>query len=381
MEFMTERSKKMYVTATNVRSAEQAAQVLRDTGSFRTLGDTLRFYSDRDNPKNFLVDGLLNNNPTASRDSIDKKVRNWLNGRTQTLSKDDAFALAQIMDLNVSQTDTFLKLVTGEGIHWRNPEDIIWSYAIRQKLSFDSTARLLVSYYERVAQSVYGVTLDDSYTYDVRSSMQNVMSDSEEKFLNRLVQEYKAGKLGISHNTAYRLFMKYMNLLTLAGQDEADQNNTEGKMTSRDILESYMYRQLVPVAKRGEPKDKSAFSAVQRSIRANWPDEVTISKMKSREQEVSRKVLILLFLATDGSESEFEELDEDEDLLTKDEIFLNVYNRLNAMLLSCGFQRLDPRSPFDWVVLYCIYVDDLWDVDVRLKGILEELFQDGAGKV
>jgi len=146
-------------------------------------------------------------------------------------------------------------------------------------------------------------------------------------------------------------------------------------MTSRDILESYMYRQLVPVAKRGEPRDKSAFSAVQRSIRANWPDEVTISKMKSRELEVTRKVLILLFLATDGSESEFEELDEDEDILTRDEIFMNVYTRLNRMLQSCGFQRLDPRSPFDWVVLYCIYVDDLWDVDSRLKDMLQLLFQ------
>ena len=48
MEIMTERSKKMYVTATNVRSVEQAAQVLRETGTFRTLGDTLRDYSRRD---------------------------------------------------------------------------------------------------------------------------------------------------------------------------------------------------------------------------------------------------------------------------------------------------------------------------------------------
>ena len=380
MEIMTERSKKMYVTATNVRSVEQAAQVLRETGTFRTLGDTLRDYSRRDNPKTFLVDGLMRVHPSASRDSMDKKVRNWLNGRTQSLSKEDAFTLAQIMGLNVTQADTFLKLTTGEGIHWRNPEDIIWGYAIRRRLSYDNTAKLLVRYYERIAQSIYGADTGDSYTMDVRSSMQNAMADSEERFLNQLVQEYKDGHLGIAHNTAYRLFMQYMNLLSLAGQEDLDEESPEGKMTSRDILESYMYRQLAPVAKRGEPKDKSAFSAVQRSIRANWPDEVTISKMKSRELEVTRKVLILLFLATDGSESEFEELDEDEDILTRDEIFMNVYTRLNRMLQSCGFQRLDPRSPFDWVVLYCIYVDDLWDVDSRLKDMLQLLFQGETGQ-
>lgn len=380
MEIMTELSREMYQTATKVRTVDQAIQVLHQTGNFRTLGDILRSYSGSANPKNLLVDGLMANSPSASRDSVDKKVRNWLGGRTQSLSKEDAFALAQIMHLDIRRTDTFLKLVTGEGIHWRDPEDIIWSYAIRSNLSYSKTTNLLVRYFERVAQVIYGAPAFDSYTVDVRSDLQSMLSASEETFLENLVQEYKMGRLGVSHNTAYRLFMQYMQLLSLADQDDLEDGEPEGKMSSRDILESYMYRQLVPVAKRGEPKDKSAFSAVQRSIRANWPDEVTISKMKSRELDVTRKVLILLFLATDGSESEFEELDEDEDILTRDEIFQNVYSRLNRMLLSCGFQQLDPRSPFDWMVLYCICVDDLWDVDQRLKDLLQAMFQDGTVK-
>lgn len=380
MEIMTELSQEMYNTATKVVSVEQAMRVLQQTGNFRTLGDILRSYSGCDNPKKLLVDGLMANTPSANRDSIDKKVRNWLGGRTQTLSKEDAFSLAQIMSLDIRRTDTFLKLVTGEGIHWRDPEDIIWSYCIRSGLSYQRTTELLVRYFERVAQVVYGAPAFDSYTVDVRSDLQSALSDSEEAFLNSLVREYQHGRLGVSHNTAYRLFMHYMQLLALAGQDEFDEDPVETKMSSRDILESYMYRQLVPVAKRGEPKDKSAFSMVQRSIRANWPDEVTISKMKNRELDVTRKVLILLFLATDGSESEFEELDEDEDILTRDEIFQNVYSRLNRMLLSCGFQQLDPRSPFDWMVLYCICVDDLWDVDQRFKDLLQAMFQEGTDK-
>ena len=66
-----------------------------------------------------------------------------------------------------------------------------------------------------------------------------------------------------------------------------------------------------------------------------------------------------------------------EDILTRDEIFENIYMRLNQMLSSCGFQTLDPRSPFDWMVLYSICADEFWDVDQRLRDILLAMFPDG----
>lgn len=376
METMTELTRNMFDSATKMNSVAEAAAVLRQYGQFRTLGDILRSYSGCENPKVRLVEGLMAQEPSASRDSLDKKVRNWLSGRTRSVSKRDAFALCRILELSLEQSDTFLKLVTGEGIHWRNPEDIVWGYAIANGLDYGNTCALL----ERVSvikpQKAATDLMPGSFTGEVREKLQPLLYRSEEELMAFLEQEHNT--LGAFHNTAYRLFMQYMELLETGGID--DGMEASPAMSSREILESYMYRQLVPIARRQESRDKSVFSDVQRSIRMNWPDEASISKMKSRELDIPRKVLILLFLATDGSETEYEEEDEDEDILTRDEIFQNIYTRLNRMLHACGFQKLDPRTPFDWMVLYCICVEDLWDVDQRLKDMLQEIFPDGNEK-
>lgn len=374
MENMTELTKKMYNAAMEIQSVAQAAEVLRERGQFRSLGDILRSYAGCENPKALLVDGLMANTPSASRDSVDKKVRNWLSGRTRTVSKQDAFVLSQVLGLDLAKADEFLKLVTGEGIHWRDPEEIIWGYAIANGLSYEKTCALLdrVKTGGRKPKNAPRPT-PGSYTAEVREKLQPLLYGPEEALLAYLDQN--SGALGAFHNTAYRLFMQYMELLESGGVE--DFLDGDGKMSAQEILENYMYRRLVPVARREDAKDKNAFSAVQRSIRMNWPDETTISKMKSRELDVSRKVLILLFLATDGSESEYEELDEDEDILTQDEVFQNVYTRLNQMLHACGFQLLDTRGSFDWMILYCICAGDLWDMDQRLREILETLFPEG----
>ncbi len=413
MENMTELTRKMFDSATSIRSVEQAAQILLETGCFRTLGDMLRSYSGSDDPKKMLVNGWMELHPSENKDSVDKKVRNWLSGRTSSVSKQDAFQLSLLMGLTLEKTDAFLKQACGEGIHWRAPEDIIWGYGILHQKSYAQICAML-DRYNAVPKPVMKEEAPDAYTADVKAKLEPVLSQSEDALLDWLSQEQAA--LGTYHNTAYRLFAQYMDLLERAGQTEeqlerereksrktvydvdafadllkqAGRSDAEisailsrkhtgfdDRITSRDILETYLYRNLVPVSKRNTQKGKSAFSGIQNSLRANWPDETTVSKMRSRQQAVTRKVLILLFLATNGSNTEFEEDDEDEVLETRDEIFQDIYTRLNLLLQSCGFSMLDPRTPFDWMVLYCICVDDLWDVDQRLTDMLTAMFPGG----
>ena len=90
---------------------------------------------------------------------------------------------------------------------------------------------------------------------------------------------------------------------------------------------------------------------------------------------MSRKTLILLFLATDGTDSDFDEFDEPE---SADDAFLSLYTRLDAMLNACGFPQLDPRNPFDWVILFCIASGDLWESDARLQEFLEKMYPSDA---
>ena len=86
--------------------------------------------------------------------------------------------------------------------------------------------------------------------------------------------------------------------------------------------------------------------------------------------DVTRKVLILLFLVTDG---DYQEEDEESEW-SAEEVFEDVIARLDDMLFFCGYSALDPRNPFDWLVIYCIYVEDLLDIDPKMQAVLNEVY-------
>ena len=114
-------------------------------------------------------------------------------------------------------------------------------------------------------------------------------------------------------------------------------------------------------------------SALQRDIQQNWPDEFALSRMLHRKTDITRKALILLFLATDGASAASEGYDEDfwED---EDEDFESRYTRLNAMLCDCGFSPLDSRSPFDWMVIYCMCIEESMFIDTEIENFLNAIF-------
>jgi len=126
--------------------------------------------------------------------------------------------------------------------------------------------------------------------------------------------------------------------------------------------------------KEKDPKNALVLSAMQKNIRAYWPDESTLSKMKNRLTDVSRKVLILLFVAVDGYEDT--EYDDFEEEMSNEEQFEDMYQRLNNMLNSCGFAPLDSRIPFDWMILFCICSGKKDFIDARIERFLKEVFID-----
>ena len=427
MDDMTSLSREMFEYALHVDSIQGAAQVLLSHPHVRTMDDILAEFANTANVKKQLVDGLCQWFPESSREALDRKVRNWLNGKNQSIAKEDAFAVSRIFSLSLERANEFLKMAAGEGIHWRNPEDLVWAYSIVQNLGTEQTRLLLDQAAELCQQPAECVPIANAYTADVFEKLQPVLYLSQEELLSFL--QTQKDSLGALHNTAYQLFCQFMDILSKGYADgdvaalfqemtakekkrketeKADReatarmepegwksaqplNRTSEKekrlqetdgdtelyrpeaMSTSEILETYLYRSLVPVKERGKGSAEASFSAIQRSIRQNWPDEATLSKMRSRKKDVSRKALILLFLATDGSGSEFT-LDEEEEPFTQEEQFLDLYTRMNLLLTSCGFQKLDPRNPFDWMILYCISTGDLWESDQRLPAMLRATF-------
>ena len=130
----------------------------------------------------------------------------------------------------------------------------------------------------------------------------------------------------------------------------------------RDVVR--MYLRMPGQAARG--------GVVASILNRHWPDEVLISRILTRQVDVPRKVLTLLFLVTDGGDDDASDSDDPA------ELFADRYRRLNLLLDECGFCQLDPRNCFDWLALYCMYCDEDTEVSERMRQVLvDNMSRDG----
>lgn len=379
MTIMTELSKYAYEEAVfEDKSIKEAVDFLEKQLKMRTLKENLAKFYKEEQLRSVLVDGLKQNHPDTSLESIKRRVRGWLNNPLGSVKKQDAIEICFILKLSVEEADALIAYISGETLHWRNPDEIVFIFALKQKKDYLYAVKL-----NKEMQKIFANVKEDknpsedSFTSVIQKEILALNTEEELKeYLGKAVI-----RLGRCHNNAYHLFMEMMDKLEHPGfYETTEYSETLGneRLTIREILREYFYENNVMYAKKmareskkknsTSKEEKFVLSVIQKNISNSWPDETVLSKMKSRKTDVTRKVLILLFLATDTG------LDFDDEEPTKDEIFQDLYSRLNDMLALCGFQQLDPRNPFDWLILYCICVQDITEVDTRMKQMLRELF-------
>lgn len=377
---MTQLSQAIYDKATSGQlTIHEAIDFLEKESRVRSLGDKLEKFSHGQDLRQTLVAGLMHNHPELSRDSVERRVRGWLaKDSRRSVKKEDAIEICFILKLSVEEADQLVSLISEEALHWRNPDEIVYIFALKQGMDYLEARDLDRSMEEQLA----GVKeskdqAEDSFTPIIRTEISAL--NTKEELADYL--RHGAARLGRYHNNAYKLFMEMMEVLKQPPLDDEIRRSEAlepERLSIRDILKEYLFEKNVNYAKekaRSGKKSKEAdplvLSAIQESISANWPNEITISKMKSRKADVTRKVLILLFLATDPGMDDDGFEDEE---ITESEVFEDLHQRLNDMLMLCGFSALDPRAPFDWLILYCICAQDMFDIDIRMKTILKEMF-------
>lgn len=368
---MTVMSHEAFDIATTINlSAQQAAQALMESVQIRTFAELLRRFASGNELRSRLVDGLCANDPERSRESMDKKVRGWLSGKYQPTAREDLFELCFVLRMSVEEADDFLAAAGEEGLHWRDPHELVYAYALRKGMSYPEAWALWM----RVAPAEEpgdrsGKT--NSFTPLIRQEA--VALETEEELGQYLSQA--AGRLGRMHNSAYQQFTAMMQVLE---SPDGRSGREEGRYTTREIVEQYLDKKL-PSLRQGKQLGEK-----HRSIFAGWPDEVTLSRMKNRKTDVTRKVLMLLFLATDGGEEPAENWQDEDDAWEDGEeneadlAFRSSYMRMNQMLAGCGYRMIDPRNPFDWIALYCMRVQDdatiMDGLNERLSHVLDVLF-------
>ena len=133
------------------------------------------------------------------------------------------------------------------------------------------------------------------------------------------------------------------------------------------IAENYL-RLNMPLNKK-----TTGYSNAQKIVKKYWPGTRSIKAMKARTEDVNRKTLLLLYIATGGIwEENYQEIDET--YVSPDEFLEAHCKRMNHMLEACGMSPMDSRNMFDYLVLYCLRPEHTVFMSERMEELLAELF-------
>lgn len=141
---MTVVSERIYNQAiSGTLTVSGAVDFLEKEAKMRTLREKLEKFSHGQELRTTLVQGLMRNHPDRSKDAVERRVRGWLNNPdNQTLRKKDAIELCFILGLSVEEADAFVALISEEGLHWRNPDEIVYLFALKQGMDYSEANRL-----------------------------------------------------------------------------------------------------------------------------------------------------------------------------------------------------------------------------------------------
>ncbi len=352
---LTEISAKQYRFVTQEGlSAGEAAAFLLNGMRFRTFRDVMSRVCGTDRQERQLVGALAELEPTAQRDSIRRKVKNWYNGKNYPTDREDVFKICFALELDLEQSEQMLQLLTEQGIHYRDPREMVYAYALRYRLGYAYACILA----EQLTKSVPDNGGDSPATMYLRQDFQSVKA--EEDLFSFVLRHGSA--MGTGHNTAYAYFCKMLKLLT------GEELEGESRYSMEYVADTYL-RLNMP-----ETKKSGAYSDIQKMVKKYWPGSRSVKAMKNRTEEVTRKTLLLLYLVTGGVwDEEYDELDEG--YVSIQEFMQTHCERMNRMLSECGMQGIDPRNVFDYLVLYCLRPEDDLFMSDRMAALVEAIFK------
>ena len=410
-------------------SPEELINFMENGFICRTFKDTItQFYIEYENKKQEkgevkrFLSARLSDMTKISYDNMSRNVRNWMNG-INIPQREQLFQMCFALELDESRASQLLASISDTGIHYRNPEELVYAFGLRQKMSYGETVQLKNEIMEKYYQNK-----KDALSSEKNREAKIYTRQIQRKFLDEVhtVEDLKqffeenSGVFGKIHEAAYDEFMRMLKLLQNPETDfeaywmqylkentgyseEERQKEVERikqdlkKKSVEEIIEEYL-RMYVPknTSRKKTGEGKRNYTYLQRVIKKNWPSESIISKMKTKEMDVSRKVLLLLFLLTEEFEVSdlinreqeddiFSDLDEGDEYLSDLGEMEDANDRmerrivqLNLFLEAYGMNQLDPGSAFDCFVLYALkasYDGDEDNLGERFKSVLKLLFE------
>lgn len=320
-------------------SPQEAARLIQRLKDIPSFGDEIRKLYPGEDIKNKLVDAFCAADQ-SDRASVDRRIRNWLNGQNIPQSREDIFICAFALSLSEQDTSKLLGLCCDSKIHYRNPRELTYAFALRSGYTYERAVKLFESLPDPSAPEYFVTRPPTVYTTAVRRDFEP--AENEEEFVASYYANLTA--LGEFHNKAYSYFKRYMSVILSPEEGEED-------YSIERVVEIYLH----PLADSG--RDRRALDRVQKLIRRAFPNATDLRRMQARRMDIPRKLLLLLYVVTENSfDSGYEE--QDEEYVTAQERFEQHWWGVNLMLSDCGMPTLDPTNPYDRLILFALNTED-----------------------
>lgn len=365
------------------RTPRQIADFLKAGASFRSFSYLLQQLCPQKKIKETLIDGLSELSG-EEREQTARKVRNWMSGKNLPKNREMLFQICFVLQLDEGKSSKVLGMVSDTGIHYRNPEELAYAFALRSGKTYREALVLrerALRLYQK-EKDAFTQNTPDMYTRQLQEEFARITAEAE---FFEFVRKH-AKELGKLHETAYEKFVELLDILQKPGTEWGEPGTGEGYYTLNQVMEQYI-RMHVPGQLKGSGKRQEgadgrrkvcagALTPLQKRIKRYWPNEEMLVRMRNRSEDVSRKALLLLYLVTESFDSRpeeteyyYEDLEEDADTMLeirwkKMDLFLNIY----------GMNPLDPGNPFDLLVIYSMRARGEDDVQARMDRMLEQVF-------
>lgn len=298
-----------------------------------------------------------------------------MNGQNEPTDREEWIKICFALEFNELQATQFMAFSLDGGFHLRNPREIAYLYCIRTHKTYQESMRfvnrlkpLVVKVESEPILNFGTISTQDQYKHMIYTKVVGnafAKVHDDDSFFRFYKENYS--NFGHLHNTAYVRFMHFFN--ELIQPSVPVHTKPEESYSIEQAVDTYL-RMNLPLDRR-----TGKYTVVQKAIRSFWPNITTIKNFRRRREDVSRKVLLLLYVVTEGFDAEVTDEDLYLEELTPSELLEAHAWRINLMLHDCGMGMLDPRNPFDWLLLYSLKTnDDDKGMGERLQEVLNILF-------
>ncbi len=339
-----------------------AAKYLREGRIvLRTFGDVLREVYPSPDILSRLTDFFADS--SSSRASAQRKVRNWIEDKHPPQSRGDVFKIAFALGLDEASLNHLLGMCGDYGIQYRDGRELVFAWHLRHGMSYSEASEFYASLPPwQDAEPAKNVTSQITQQLQFLSLQAVTQEQLRAMYISNL------SKFGKMHLRAYFYFDKFFNILINPSDGGPVREETYSAETVMDV---YLSMHMP------SGKNFGSYTLIQKLIKKNWPNATSLKNIRNRKEDVSRKLLLLLYVVTENEGMVEDKYDFFDDALTLEQRVEDHWYSINAMLNDCGMTPLDPRNAFDWLILYAVSTtDEDAPMSDRLAEVIKYMFDD-----